>query len=327
MKKLIVLIVILSFSVLHAGIITVDNKIPSIGNYTTLQDAHDNAVNGDTIYVYPSPVTYSAITVTKPLIFLGTGFGGDFVEDGVLNSTLDDIAFDEGSAGASMEGFIGSEVNINADDITIKRNQLAKVSIGSDYTGNIISQNKIVNNISNCIYLGVNNSAWILNNMIITTSTGPGARCIETSGDCSLEIVNNVLEHAISSYYAIYVNGEAYIKNNIIVQGTVYKPGSVIYYNNMSSSSALPEGNGNINNVDMSTVFVDHENYDFHLLPDSPARGAGEDGVDMGIYGGASPFVDGGYPGIPSVIELDGLQIIKQSAGMDVSVNVKSNKE
>ena len=95
----------------------------------------------------------------------------------------------------------------------------------------------------------------------------------------------------------------------------------------MSNSTQLPEGNGNLRNVDMSTVFVDHENYDFHLLPGSPAIGAGENGTDMGIYGGDAPYVDGGFPGLPSILQIQAPTAGSQTSGLYISFKAKSNKE
>jgi len=41
--------------------------------------------------------------------------------------------------------------------------------------------------------------------------------------------------------------------------------------------------------ISQDPKFVDFANRDFHLQPDSPCKGAGENGVDMGAYGTAEP--------------------------------------
>ena len=124
MKKLIISFVLLSVSVLNAAIITVDNKVPSAGDYTTLQEAHDAASNGDVIHVYPSGVRYNAITITKSLSIIGTGL--DSPSEG-MNTTLisGTIIFGAGSNGARIEGFGGDFfITIEDDNITVKRNKL-----------------------------------------------------------------------------------------------------------------------------------------------------------------------------------------------------------
>ncbi len=74
----------------------------------------------------------------------------------------------------------------------------------------------------------------------------------------------------------------------------------------------------------MDTVFVDYDGWDFHLLSDSPAKGSGQNGVDMGIYGGSTPFVDGGRPGLPLITDIDSDFVGSQQSGLDVTIKAKS---
>ncbi len=89
----------------------------------------------------------------------------------------------------------------------------------------------------------------------------------------------------------------------------------------------LPEGSDNIGNINMNTVFVDYQNYDFHLLPGSPAIGTGQYGVDMGIYSSSTPFVDDDAPGPPSIFEIQTDYVGSKMIGLDVKIKAKSNKE
>lgn len=321
MKRLIILALILNISILNAAIITVDNKVPSAGNYSTLQAAHDAASNGDIIYVFPSLVPYAAITVTKQLMFYGVGFditeniGEPFTPAASISGTMD---FQSGSEGSHIEGFDGNfNVSIYANNITIKKNDLAQVDIFGSGSASTILQNKVTSHIS--INASTSNII-IYNNIIDLVGTFYAIR-----GGKNHIIYNNVIK---SSSVSIYNMQGSEIVNNIIILGNLDDFNDCVFRYNIyfSSSSYLSSGIGNLQNIDMNTVFVDHENYDFHLLPDSPARGAGENGTDMGIYGGDAPYVDGGFPALPSILQIQAPIIGSQQSGLDINFKAKSNK-
>ena len=49
--------------------------------------------------------------------------------------------------------------------------------------------------------------------------------------------------------------------------------------------------------------------------------------VDTGIYGGSTPFIDGGFPGLPSIMEIQADHVGSQTGGLDINVKAKSNPE
>ena len=69
----------------------------------------------------------------------------------------------------------------------------------------------------------------------------------------------------------------------------------------------------------------DIENYDFHLSGDSPASGNGVDGVDMGIYGGNAPYIDGGFPSLPAIIDLNSDILTDPSNSLNIEFKAKGN--
>jgi len=237
--------------------------------------------------------------------------------------------FQIGSEGSLLEGFDGQfGVYLNTTNIIIKRNRLAWVivQVGSDGSGSVIIQNKItgggsisIGNSTYTIHLGSSTNILIANNIIFNTAITNKSK-YALAGGFDLIIRNNVLSGIQS------INGSE-IVNNTIVFGGVYANNS-IFSNNISysNSSFLDLGNGNIQNVDMSTVFVDHENYDFHLISGSQAIGSGEFGTDMGIYGGDNPYIDSGFPSLPSILQIKTPISASQEDGMDVQFKVQSNK-
>ena len=91
--------------------------------------------------------------------------------------------------------------------------------------------------------------------------------------------------------------------------------------------SELTSGIGNLEQIDMTTVFVDHVNNDFHLLQGSPAYGSGDSDSDMGHYGWLTPYVDSGFPGLPSILKILAPTTGSQLGGLNIIFDVRSNKE
>jgi hypothetical protein len=351
MKNLFFIFILLSSS-LYATIITVDNTSYSIGDYTNLQYAHDDAIDGDEIHVYPSILAYSSINVTKQLTFYGVGFDLDeFPNQPTLktSSISGNMTFSNGSQGSFLEGFDGSfSITIETNNITIKRNKLHEVHItGNNLYGISILQNQIITDYR-CIYATYSDTAevYISNNILIETSDYSSTSSIKGALMLSVfngypdgsysdhqfwTITNNIISVPQNSYISV-INSQYddYIiaLNNIIIDGNIWihHATNLIQYN-ISNEDQLPDGNGNIENIDMNTVFIDPDNYDFHLLSGSPAIGSGMNGIDMGIYGGQTPYIDSGMPGLPSIFYLDAPYIGSQQSGLDVIIKAKSNKE
>lgn len=338
MKKLlncVILFSVLSLNFLYAAIITVDNKHPYAGDYKTLQEAHDAATNGDIIYVSPSLQVYVAITVTKQLFIYGVGFditeaiGGAYTTPTIISG---EMIFNAGSEGSQIEGFDGSfNITVNAPNITIKRNNLFRIMINSQGAGSSIVQNKIIGSYGGYHptdgMITINTTNIFISNNIIKNTYGsgyPGTDGSTLYGGNNLTIRNNVFQHYDGGPFSSIDN--TFIINNIFIQGYLGGTTNCIWNYNMAWTT-LPDGIGNVSNIDMNTVFIDYPNEDFHLLPDSPAHGAGENGTDMGIYGGDMPYVDGGFPGLPSILQIQAPTAGSQQSGLDISFKAKSNKE
>jgi hypothetical protein len=309
-----------------AAIITVDNNYPKVGDYATLQEAHDAANNGDTIYVFPSLANYSAITLHKSLHIIGSGF--QYFQQGV-RTTLAEGTFDftESSNGSSLSSFGGNfNIIINADNIKILRNKLKSVKVNSGHTGTIIKQNFLHDN--NSYYLidieGYN-EVFIANNIIknhsvvwynIAANNGKGIIANQTSNTSA--IIHNVIDLAGTTWSNGYEVAMDVGTSNTIAYNNIILIGPIIgiqteFYNNLLSP-------------DLESVFVNFRENDYHLKSNSPAIGAGYAGVDMGIYSGETQFVDGGYPSIPSIYYLDVPLIGTQKDGINVTIKAKSNQ-
>ena len=349
---------LITISLAFSAIITVDNNIPSAGNYTSLQEAHDGANAGDTWQVFPSPTTYSGIDVTKPLTFVGVGYDLEDIpgqpENLKKTAKLTTMNFQEGSDNSLLMGFDNDtsnpfRINIYTSNITIERNKLtnmyvqgSNINIKNNFLINSMNINasnisniNIKNNFLKKLYCG-NDADSTYNTNIFNNIFYDGSPSIEFRGGYyeddanhnNWTIISNVCMGSISTYdddnTIFFINN---IINGSMSTEFLTDENSVVMYN-ISSSNTLPEGNGNLNNVDLSTVFVDYTNGDYHLATNSPALGAGEGGVDMGAYDGSYPFgafVDNGIPAIPAIINLVSPYTAQQQNGLQIQITTKSN--
>jgi hypothetical protein len=115
--------------------------------------------------------------------------------------------------------------------------------------------------------------------------------------------------------------------NNIQVVGTATFT-NCAPYNNIGNSTQFGTDFGNQSNVNMTTVFVATGTTDgkYQLAAGSPAIGAGQSGIDCGMYGGADPYVLSGIPDIPffSSILIPGR--VTPTNGLEIKLNIKSKK-
>ena len=159
MKQSMLLFLLFFAAALNAAIITVDNNVPSAGDHSTLQAAHDAASAGDVIYVVPSQMLYSGIIVNKPLSFYGVGFnlletiGEPYTVAASISGTM---LFETDATDSHLEGFDGHfAVRIKCMNVTIKRNYLDYVSLEADAC--TIIQNQIISDDYGIILTNRNN--------------------------------------------------------------------------------------------------------------------------------------------------------------------------
>ena len=124
------------------------------------------------------------------------------------------------------------------------------------------------------------------------------------------------------------------IQNNIFYGASAdSNTANCTFLNNLSyepGGAFLTLGGSNIDNTNPLFVnFTSNQSYfsyayDFHLQPNSPARLAGNDGTDLGIYGGNNPISVLGEPlGVPVIRKMN-VSNFNVSTNGNVNVNVTS---
>jgi hypothetical protein len=146
------------------------------------------------------------------------------------------------------------------------------------------------------------------------------------------------------------------VKNNIFLyeySAPTYSCNSNTFYNNIFSTGYGPitstQGSNNnfqyniftatsptfgttptvLNNyigVDLATVFVNESEGDYHLLGDASTTYLGDNGTEVGIYGGLVPFKEGAVPLNPH-ISYKSIQTTTDSNGiLNISFTVEAQQ-
>jgi len=352
-KKLILLTALLLPLTLFAKIWIVDSNPGSASkDFVNLQEAHDGASAGDTLYLIGSGVSYitASVNISKRLVIIGPGYFFDNPETQVslqpafltLTSCDETIVFSEGSAGSVMMGLtIRGTVFVTTNNIMIKRNHFMQSSNTTCNANNRLtisgSQTYVAQNYfqptgssANSINVTDGLSNVLIRNNYLSNACGiPGAGCstgvaswaILSSSNSGVEITNNIIQGGIGVSNAI-------VRNNIFPTSSFnYGVNNSQVQNNMTTQGFLPSGNGNVNSIPQANIFVGTGTLDarWKLKDGSPAIGAGYEGVDMGMFGGDEPYVLSGIPPIPTIYQLNAPAVGEKNTGLPITLKAKSN--
>ncbi len=339
------LVALFAASALSAASFTVDNNIRPTGQYNTWISAYNAAADGDTIYIYPSPYDYGPAynqPVRKRLTVIGGGFNP--ANPDLLTSRLSPWVDQTGGAGSVFSGLhvyaavtssyqvkyvncrFDSYVSLQASNSELKHclcNGAVYVGNGSaDTTGFLIQGCTLTHffqpttrsdaNCTNCVFIGNlahvdtggnnNLSCYLTNCLFVNSGTGNQTLHSGWGSSVDLHFVNCIME-------TIAINAAYYEFLHCIFEG----------------SSANIGGTGNLQNVDLSLVMEDVNAGDYHLITGSLASGAGFNGEDIGIYGGATPFSDLWYlTRLPSITELSCPSVVDQNGNLNVHIEAQA---
>lgn len=341
------------------------NGNPGIdADFTTLIDAVDAASNGDTIYLEPlqEGQSYEGLILTKPLTIIGTGINissNDSTQYSENETRITRIWFDPGSEGSRFQGIVftstypnieipglpgendidagQSQIVINACCITIDgcKADIQTSGINMTYRANdCLIENCITTQIrfsntssSDEAYVNIGLSGTVVRNSKFT------ALGKLFGGGFNGTVQSLFVDHCIIDWNSCSSNVQTkntFFSNNIFVSGTGCTPcvdGSCTYLNNLSVSTIIPSGSGNITGIPLAGIFdpafSSHPELQYQLAPGSPAIGASTTGGDMGMFGGEQPYQLSGMPSIPSIFELN-VNPVGTTATQSLNVNLKA---
>ena len=354
----------------NSKVLTVSNNPNSPGQYKDVQAACDAASENDTIYVHASGKEYNGAYVRKKLVFIGEGTIPN--QQIGLRTYIGQLYFTYASFGGiettSLATSSGSKVYGCEGKFVIgtdkDRSNLFGFSFercggqieNEQYTSsNDIKVHQFIGSVKFNSSVNQNTS-----NILITNSILYGVSIQTTLGSL---VYNNVVRNCIININSASISATLVV-NNIFYKQSLGDPLNDIgweitamnstFSNNLYYSKALPNFNqngyntnsasGNLASTDSIFVFphgIFHlpgygsygpEFPDFHLKLGSPALTMGTDGTQIGIYGGPTPWIDGGdgifrYGTMPSqvpyVTDMDILNTVIQENGT-LNVNIKA---
>jgi len=307
-------------------ILIVNNQaltIQSDAVYQSLQEAIDNANNGDILHIIPSLSSYGDVRLNKSLQLYGIG-----VNDQIhpLQSTVGSI-----SIAANNEQLLADIVlsGLNFTDLLIQ-NSTENLQVKANRFSQIIHTNGqsknayFLHNIFERFNFDQtdNDNIVLANNVINVSFTGSNAQSSKSSSQ--ILIFNNLF---LSNATAVDVFLPAFREiNSAVIQGNIFygvSPNSAaitnsLIQNNSSFRSSRPDfptstnGNtvtNNIENVDPQLVNVPLLSFwqfafDANLATTSPLKNAGQDGTDVGPLAGFYPWNPSQSP-LPFIESID----------------------
>ena len=292
-------------------------------DFTTINDAVAAAAANDTIYIEPSPALYNeTVTLTTPLTLIGVGYflsENSIASVTPITSQISTVVFNAGSAGGKLLGVhITSSMSINTSNITIERCRIAGINIGSG--GTMATNATIIQNFITSLNVLNGSNIIVANNLINGSIQG-----------CSFCPVNSVFtQNTVVNPSAISFSlNNSTVSNNIFNVPTIFNSSANIsFFNNIGTLAGfLPAGNNNQSSVAVDGLFVGGTSPDgkFQLADGSPAEGAGVNGEDVGMFGGAQPYRISGVPPIPTITSLAAPNVVAVGQPFTVTINAQAN--
>jgi hypothetical protein len=335
---------LLAVTASNAAVRTVSNNAAIPAQYTNLQTAVDDSEAGDTVYVSWSATTYGNVTLTKRIVMIGDGYNGGLsgkaaqITDLIYSQT--DIT--ENCSGSFISGFKITNVrsglatgNPSIDDMVFTR---CWITTNLHFYNTTLSSHNLHKDwyFKDCIvhtFLGANSAANRFNGV----SNVLFSNCIFTS---SLQNTGNAVTFRNCNFLmqasGIFFSCENMTFENCIFERATPQTVTNSVFNNCltfnTSNNVIPYGSntGSDNLVNQNPMFLAYTAA-FDLLDnirlddDSPAKTAGTDGTELGVFGGSKPMPD--LSGEPNLPYIKSLIILNSEVGKDGSLRFKVNAQ
>jgi len=310
--------------------------IGDIYDFSSLQEAHDSISPNDVILLQQGG-SYGSATLTKPLIIKGPGYylqENEIANANQLSASIGSIIFSEGSQGSFITGLDLSNITINVDNIVVDRCDIYNMGING--ISNVIVRNCLIER--NITSNALNTQVLFQNCIFEYDSNCSNTNCYvfpQSNYWSNCEFSNNIF---IDPSYSSVISQNGVIgfnyctfKNNIFLYDYVSGATNIVEKNVfVTTHSSIPTPS-NITGADAANIFVGYPEQGTHspdarwqLAPNSPAIGAGEGGIDCGVFGGDHPYVLSGVPALPIIYELNVPQDAS-SDGLNVNLKAKTN--
>lgn len=284
------------------------NNNDNTANFQTLDAAMTSITAGDTLYLEGSSKVYFFTNkVTKKVTIIGPGY---FLNENPntltspLSAIIDTNTIYLGAEGITIEGVVfNKSIYIEANNVTVKRCQFGWMSFTKN-GDNMIKNAAILQNYSFGRVVGGN---AVTNSMIINNIFAENTSVIN---GCHNTIIEN---NTCVSGFSINGNSECTIKNNII--NTLANNTNSVESNNYAAQTA--------DFISPTGASTDGK---WQLAANSQAMTAGSNGSQVGAFGGSSPYVLSGMPGVPHIYEIEAPTTASKESGLNIVIKIGTEK-
>jgi len=340
LKLKISILALIIYTNLSATVITVNNTLTGAGQFTQIDPAITSSAAGDTIYVSGSASAYNNCTITKSITLLGPGTFSS--KQNSFPASIGEITFSSNVSNVTIAGFkitnsiyvskFTVSLNSNINNVTIRNNSFPAGAFGLYFNALSNSSNFLISgNILGSVDFSMNPNPNVSN---ITLENNIINGYINSLVCNNSLISNNVFYNNSNAFNATITN--ATIQNNIFYNAhpSNFTSGCT-FLNNLTYSTSLTyptlSGTGNIDNVNPLFINVGTTGgyvatYDFRLQNSSPGHNAGNDGKDLGIYGGSAFVALSGETYNMPVVRQMTITNTNVSQNGNLNVNVRSTK-
>lgn len=287
---------------------------------TALTLAYNAAEAGDTLYL--SGGIFTSPSITKKIHLIGIGFHPDSTATTGASVISGDLTLSSGSSGSSFEGleiignFQRDRNSSQSSHITIKRCKIngaitRRVSSGTDFLCQdwLVQQNIILNGV---IPLEIEKSLFA-NNIIGGQISRSNRNMFRNN---AFLLVNGTSSSSVSTYSSsnnFHNNIFSFTDENEAFWSSSYNN----FYNNVfqvTNENLLGShsiAKDNYYGVDLDDVYTTHEvnvfsfAHDYMLQEGMEELYKGDDGTQVGIYGGFFPVKRGWLPSLPHIISYE----------------------
>lgn len=298
-------------------------------------NAYNAATSGDTIYLPGGSFNIPA-SINKPLLIFGAGHYPDSTEATGKTYLSGHLTLGKDADGLYMEGIeftgnVGSPYSTTPDNLIIKRCRInGSFSMPGDmstpghnlaFTGNVIYGDIDLSNIQNVL---------ISNNIL-------GKGIVYSKGN---QIINNVFlfRRTIGSYEHLAACDNNKVSNNVFYTEAPYgeNGNGNEFRNNLFVNAAPGYGTSALvydsyTGIPASDIFINVAttsfSYDDNYHLKSPLTYTGNDGSEIGIYGGVFPYKEGAVPSNPHISVNNIAPVTDSNGNLQISITVNAQND
>ena len=318
-----------------------DGNITAYYGIDALSQAHTAAVNGDVITL--SSGTFNSCNITKAVTIRGAGLQySDGMEPTILQNNFTIEVEPNDNYALTMEGIFHNYLLslTKADKALFFKCRFRSINTyGNGYFGYVTNVSFIHCKIATSFFLFIEDNVsfdncFVRNPVKYNSSSYPSTNyhfnnCIlvYTGGAVSYSGNSSINSYPIDTSYSTFKN--CVISSSITAENTKNFPSSTTLYHNVANVDCFANSLNTTNKVvsDFSTLFktwtggayYDEETFD---LTDSAATTyVGDDGKQVGIYGGSLPYDP--IPSHPKITKLNVASKTTADGKLSVDIEVK----